>query len=210
MIGVLATLTASVVACAGPRARVPPATPETLACPVETERTVESDSDVGWGEVESTTGCARRDGTLHGPAVQRVSAGAQPSTRLVGRFASGKRVGTWNQFDARTGAPLGSFTLDDAGTGVEVIHDALGHAKRGTVIAGQREGTWTFQDADGTIVATELWSQGALVRQNGRAPWDPPMLDPADACPDAPAPNPEDRDGCPEPNPGAGSGPVPK
>jgi len=72
-----------------------------LACPAGTQRDVASDSDVGWGEVEQTEGCARRDGVLDGPAI-------------------------------------------------------------------------------------------------GRAPWDPPMLDPADACPDEPAPNPEDRDGCPD------------
>jgi hypothetical protein len=85
---------------------------------------------------------------LDGPAIQRVSLGAQPSARLVGRLAAGKRVGTWRQLDG-TGALLGSFTLDSAGTGVEVIHDALGHSKRGTVIAGRREGTWILQDADG-------------------------------------------------------------
>jgi hypothetical protein len=173
-----------------------------LTCPAGTQRVDESDSDVGWGEVERTEGCARRDGTLDGPAIQLVSLGAQPSTRLVGRFASGKRVGTWHQLDGK-GALLGSFTLDNAGNGVEIIHDALGHSKRGTVIAGRREGTWTLQDAEGKISSTELWSKGTLVRQIGRAPWDPPMLDPADACPDEPATDPEDRDGCPAPTPRA-------
>jgi len=193
---------ACAVACAGPKAQLQPTTPGALACPAGTQRDVESDSDVGWGEVEQTEGCARGDGTLDGPAVQLVSAGAQPSTRLVGRFASGKRVGTWRQLDGK-GALLGSFTLDNAGTGVEVILDAHGHSKRGTVIAGRREGTWTLQDADGTIAATETWSNGTLVRQIGRAPWDPVMLAPADACPDEPAPDPEDRDGCPAPTPRA-------
>ena len=194
-----------VAACAGRAAPIQPTTPGALTCPAGTRRAVESDSDVGWGEVEQTEGCARGDGMLDGPAIQLVSAGAQPSTRLVGRFAAGKRVGTWNQFDARTGALLGRFTLDEAGTGVEILHDALGHSRRGTVIAGRREGTWTFQDADGTVAATEIWSNGTLVRQIGRAPWDPPMLDPSDACPEEPATNAEDRDGCPAPAPPARS-----
>jgi hypothetical protein len=202
----IAAATACAAACAGAGAHgQPPASTPVFppVCPAGTERTVTSDSDVGWGEVEQTDSCARSDGTLDGPAVQLVSAGMQPSTRLVGQFASGRRVGTWRQFDGKTGALLGSFTLDGAGTGTEVIHDALGHTKRGAVIAGRRDGAWTLQDADGKVVATELWSKGVFVRQNGRAPWDPPMVSPADACPAEPAPNPADRDGCPEPAPRA-------
>jgi hypothetical protein len=171
----------------------------------------EGDSDVGWGEVEQTVGCAPPRRRPHGPAIETLeSAPGQPSTRLVGRLDDGRRVGTWTQYDAPapagTGRVLGRFTLDDAGTGTLEIRDQLGHLRRGRVVAGDRDGTWTDYDAAGTPVATQVWSRGKLIGGTGSVPWDPPMIDPSDQCPDDPGP---DADGCPTPASKTGHGRPP-
>jgi len=170
--------------------------PNEVACEPGMQPVYEGDSDVGWGEVEETHGCARDGITLQGHAIELVaSAPMQHSTKLVGRYVDGRRVGTWTQLDASTGQVLGSFTLDDAGSGIEVIRDQLGHVMRGAVVAGKREGTWTHDDADGRTVATDTWEAGRFVRRSGEVPWDPPMMDPADRCPDTPG---DGYDGCPQ------------
>jgi hypothetical protein len=168
------------------------------ACPSGTKVAFEGDSDVGWGEVERTEGCARADGKLEGPATQLVSSAPQlESTRLTGRFSNGRRVGTWTQSDPKTGAEIGRFTLDDTGSGVEVIHDQLGHSRRGTVVNGTREGAFTHYDHDGTAVATTTYSGGRELRTVGQVPWDPPMIDPSDACPVVADATTIDSEGCP-------------
>jgi hypothetical protein len=171
-----------------------------IVCPATTRRVSDRDSDVGWGGVEGTDGCERPDGKLEGAAILIVD-GAPRETTLVGKYAGGMRVGTWVQYDER-GAMLGRFTLDAAGTGVEVLRDSEGHSLRGAVVEGEREGEWKYYGSDGKLAATSTWSRGKLVRQDRPPPWDPPMLDDEDACPK----DPEDRDGtaieregCPSP-----------
>ena len=161
-------------------------TPQTLACPAGTRLGHDSDSDPGWGEVEQTQGCERPGGVLHGPAILGVvSAPGLHQTKLVGRYADGRRVGSWTQF-TETGALLGRFTLDDGGSGVEEIRDQVGHVKRGSVVGGRREGPWIYFDRDGRVAMTQSWSGGTLVRSTGSAPWDPcyDCPDPQDKCPD--------------------------
>jgi hypothetical protein len=171
-----------------------------MVCPEGTKRTFRGDSDMGWGEVEETQACERADQKLEGPAIELVaSAPNLPSTRLVGHYRDGQRVGTWTQFDPKTGAPLGLFTFDASGSGIEVIHDQLGHARLGQVVNGKREGAWAYQERDGTTVATWTYASGKLVGTAGRAPWDPPMgPDPSDACPVVPDADAFDEEGCPE------------
>jgi hypothetical protein len=182
----------------------PSAAIASLRCEPGTVTAFEGDSDVGWGEVEETRACARRDETLQGPAIQTVaSAPSQPSTKLTGRMRDGRRVGTWTQYDEVTGRVLGRFTLDESGTGTEEIRDQLGHLRRGTVLLGNREGSWVYYDASGAAVATQVWSHGRFVGQTGTVPWDPPMIDPSDICPPA-STNPDD--GCPTAAPRSDAG----
>ncbi len=150
----------------------PPVSATDLPCPAGTEPTNQRDSDVRWGEVESLRGCARA-GMLEGPAVEALSL---TSTTLVGRYAKGTRVGVWTQRDARTGAAVGAFTLDEGGSGVEVVRDIAGHSRRGQVVRGKRDGVWTYRDRDGHIVAGDVCSRGALVRRLGSIPWDPALI----------------------------------
>jgi hypothetical protein len=167
----------------------------------------EGDSDVGWGEVEQTQSCAARGGKPEGPAVQTLaSAPGQPSTQISGLMRDGRRVGTWTQVDASTGRVLGRFTLDEGGSGTEEIRDQQGHLLRGAVVAGKREGTWTYYDAGGVPVATRVWAHDTFVGGSGRPPWDPPMVDPADACPKVPG-RADIADGCPPASARADAGP---
>jgi hypothetical protein len=193
----LAVAVAVVAAChaGGAMHDAPRPSGTAIECAPELQPVHEGDSDVGWGEVEETDGCVK-DGALQGSAIETLeSAPMQHSTRLVGRYVDGRRVGTWTQLDESTGRVLGTFTLDDAGSGTEVIRDQLGHVRRGAVVAGKREGTWTHYDADGRAVATETWQGGRFVGRTGEVPWDPPMIDPADRCPDTPG---DGDDGCPQ------------
>jgi hypothetical protein len=175
-----------------------------VSCEPGTKRSFTKLSDVGWGEVEETDGCSDSQDALQGPAVERVTSVTRlPATKLVGRYFHGRRVGTWTQYDPNTGAALGAFTLDDRGSGTEVVHDQLGHTRRGAVVEGRREGVWTYYDPDGTLVESDVWSRGELVRSTGRAPWDPPMVSVSDACPaDGGAAD----DGCPEAGKGGHGG----
>jgi len=195
----LAVPVSVVAACHAGRAieQAPPAASTAgIECEPGLQPLHEGDSDVGWGEVEETHGCARDGSTLQGRAIEIVaSAPTQRSTELVGRYVDGRRVGTWTQLDPSTQRVLGSFTLDDAGSGTEVIRDQLGHSRRGAVVAGKREGTWTHYDADGRPVATETWQGNRFIGRTGEVPWDPPMIDPADRCPDTPG---DGDDGCPQ------------
>jgi hypothetical protein len=153
---------------------------------------VQTDSDVSWYEVERAEGCRRPDGKLDGPTVEFIG-----STRLRGRYVAGHRVGTWTQVDSKSGAVVGAFTLDDTGTGWEILHDGLGHSIRGTVVMGRREGVWSIQDADGKVVAIEVWSRGRRVRQTGEVPWQRALLDGREACAvDGGAP--PENNGCPD------------
>ena len=171
--------------------------PDELVCPPGTERADSSDSDNGWGYVGQTFGCARPDHVLHGPVIELVeSAPGQPPLKLMGHYANGNRVGTWTILDEKSGTELGRFTLDEMGSGVEVIRDQLGHVLRGRVVNGKREGAWTYHDRDGSVVATQVWSHDHFVRQTGSVPWDPPMIDPSDKCDEREVP--EDVDGCPD------------
>jgi len=107
---------AALDACA-PQASPPPSD-SAMVCPEGTKRTFQGDSDVGWGEVEETQACARSDQKLEGPAIELVcSAPTLRSTRLVGHYMGGKRVGTWTQFEPKTGAEMGLFTFDATGSG---------------------------------------------------------------------------------------------
>jgi hypothetical protein len=192
----MALLSVTVSACAAQAA--PSKSPIVIVCPTGTKVAFEGDSDVGWGEVERTEGCARADGKLEGPATQLVCSTPQlESTRLSGRFSNGRRVGTWTQSDTKTGAEIGRFTLDDTGSGVEVIKDQLGHFRRGTVVNGAREGAFTHHDRDGTLVATTTYSGGKELRTVGQVPWDPPMVDPSDMCPVVADATTVDSEGCP-------------
>jgi hypothetical protein len=119
---------------------------------------------------------------LEGPAIELVDGGRSAPTKLVGRYANGVRVGTWTQTIESSGATIGSFTLDKSGSGVEVVRDAVGHYRRGPVVKGRREGSWTYHDPDGTVVATRVWSRGQFVRETGHPVWDPSMIDPDDVC----------------------------
>jgi hypothetical protein len=197
-VALLAVPVSVVAACHATRANehAPAASNAAIQCEPGLAPVYEGDSDVGWGEVEETHGCARDGSTLQGRAIEMLSsAPMQHSTELVGRYVDGRRVGTWTQLDAGSGRVLGTFTLDDSGSGTEVIRDQLGHVRRGAVVAGKREGTWTHYDADGRPVATETWQGGRFIGRTGEVPWDPPMIDPADRCPDTPG---DGDDGCPQ------------
>jgi hypothetical protein len=195
---------------AGCGAATPQMTPLMLAaapaCDASSKAVFQGDSDVGWGGVEEIEGCEGKGGAMEGPAVETLeSAPSLASTKRVGRYLHGRRAGTWTQYDSKTGRVLGSFTLDARGTGTEIVFDQLGHFLRGTVIEGRREGTWTYYDRDGTPVARETFSHGAIVHAEGRVDWDPPMVDLNDRCPDVtdagpPSENgPIDEEGCPLP-----------
>jgi hypothetical protein len=175
----------------------PAAQPGTPACPAGTTASFDADSDVGWGGIEQTQGCTARDGKRHGPAIESVcSAPDLESTRRVGHYAHGRRVGTWIQYDRRTNAEISRFTLDESGTGIEMIRDQLGHSLGGAVVNGERDGDWTYRDRDGKLVATSTYARGKLIRLAGPVAWDPPMLSPDDACPAVHAAGAVD-DGCP-------------
>jgi hypothetical protein len=173
-------LALALYACA--HARLPGAAGP-IVCPPGTAPDFQTDSDVGWGEVEQRNACAKPDGTLEGPAIELVDGRRGGATKLVGSYAGGVRVGTWSQYVEGTGTKLGGFTLDAAGSGTELVRDAVGHYCRGAVVHGRREGSWTYHDTDGKLVATRVWSRGQLVREMGRPGWDPPMIDPRDMCP---------------------------
>ena len=179
----LTLLAATLVACSSRHA----SRADSLACPPGTESRSDSDSDVGWGEVERTHGCIAANGAWHGPAVELVSGAATGggTSTLTGRYVDGVRVGPWTQRDAQSGATLGTFTLDAAGSGVEVIRDRLDRTRTGTLARGRREGRWIYRNASGTIAAVEIWSHGKLVGHAANLPWDPPLLDRDDACGDA-------------------------
>jgi hypothetical protein len=194
--GLLASGIALVAACHPGSASPAASGASNLAveCPPGLQSVHDNDSDVGWGEIEQTRACARDGITLQGRAIELVaSAPTEHSTRLVGQYIDGRRVGTWTQLDPDTGRVLGTFTLDEGGSGTEVIRDQLGHMRRGAVVAGKREGTWTHYDSDGKVVATETWNAGRFILRKGDVPWDPPMVDPADRCPDPG----DGYDGCP-------------
>lgn len=125
-----------------------------------------------------------RNGLPHGTVIEVISGGASASTRLVGTYADGRRVGRWTQYDPKTGRQLGTFTLDVTGSGIESVRDTLGHSRRGAVSHGKRDGAWTHHMPDGTVVARDLWLHGVFVRREGHVAWDPPMVDPNDACPE--------------------------
>jgi hypothetical protein len=193
-------LVLSVAACARVRAESPPRSASDLVCPAGTKRDFSSVSDNGWGYPEQTEGCSRPDGKLEGWAFELLgSAPKLKSTQRVGRYANGKRVGLWTQVDAQTGAVLGRFTLDASGSGTEVIRDQAGHTLAGPVVNGERQGTWTYSDRDGSIVATEVWSHDRAERRVGKVSWDPPMMAPEDACPTTRAKGEPEDDGCPAP-----------
>jgi hypothetical protein len=130
--------------------------------------------------------------------MELVDGGRSRPTKLVGRYAGGVRVGTWNQYVDDSGARIGKFTLDGAGSGIEIVRDAAGHYRRGAVVKGRREGAWTYHEPDGKVVATRVWSQGHFVRETGRPAWDPPMIDERDSCPREAGAIADD--GCPAPH----------
>jgi hypothetical protein len=135
---------------------------------------------------------------LQGPAILTLVPGVGlPETKLVGAYANGSRVGLWTQYDPVTGAKLGSFTLDEMGSGVEEIRDQAGHMKRGAVLRGKREGTWTYFDSRGKVTATEVWSNDKMLRSSGTIPWAG-----CGACPEEPVSggDPEDLDDYPKPS----------
>ena len=166
-----------IAGCAAPAFSSPRAV-RPAACPRGADVVDDRDSDVRWAETEHLVGC-QRDGLLEGWAREELAA---TGTVLEGRYAPGMRVGTWTQYDARTSRALVTFTFDADGSGVEHVD---GHALRGAVVRGQRDGVWTFSDRDGVVVASESWSHGTYAGRSGEVPWDPPMLEPSDRCGDA-------------------------
>ena len=178
-LSLIAAVAVPAVACASRTTATGPL--PTMTCPRGTTEIDERDSDVGWAETEHLVGCTR-DGQLEGWAREDLSG---TRTVLVGRYAQGRRVGTWTQYETRTARAIGTFTLDAEGTGIERAQDLDGRVLRGAVVRGRRDGVWTFADRDRTVVATDTWSNGRYIGRTGRAPWDPPMVDPADLCHDA-------------------------
>jgi hypothetical protein len=181
---------------------LPSPTSDTLHCPEGTEQDDASTSDQGWDYPERVIQCLRPDRHAEGPAIEYFG-GAQGhgSTKFIGRYAHGVRVGTWTQYDSKTGARLASFTLDAEGNGTEDFRDQVGHRLVGRLNRDERDGPWTYFDTNGNAVATHVYAKGTVVRGTGAVPWDPPMLDPRDKCPTEPEgrDSPTDLDGCPEP-----------
>jgi hypothetical protein len=177
-------------------------TSDTLDCPRGTTPDEVSISDQGWDYPERYVWCLRPDRYADGPAIEYYEgAEGRGSTKSVGRYAHRVPIGTWTQYDVKTGQLLATYTLDAGGNGIRDFRDQVGHRLVGALRQGERDGVWTTFDASGKPVATEVFDRGKFVRGSGAVPWSPPMMDPDDACPTEP----EDRDpakdldGCPEP-----------
>jgi hypothetical protein len=192
-------LAVSISGCAHTSPWLLPAASDAFDCPRGTTRDEVRISDQGWDYPERVIQCLGEDRYAEGPAVEYYAgAEGRGPTKLVGRYAKSVQVGTWTQYDVKTGRILASFVLDANGSGTEDFRDQVGHRLVGRLSRGQRDGEWTFFDSSGTKVAVEVYSKGKWGKRSGTVPWDPPMLE-DDACPT----HAEDRrpgidtDGCP-------------
>ncbi len=102
--------------------------------------------------------CARADGTLDGPYLERHPDG---TIAVQGRHADGRRAGAWVQ-RAPDGRELARTEFTD-GTGTEIV---LGDAATPIIEvgwqAGVRHGPTRWWNRDGALVLDETWQAGAL------------------------------------------------